>query len=204
MLYWLVSSNLMIMSSDECHCQDLTDGKSTLVQVMAWCRQATCHYLNQCWPRSPTPYGVTRPQRVNQQWLMSGVYSEGCCHIFVTGGTCWHVNNFFCHWTPNDTAVCSTKFQIDWVIEIGVMHGRDLNLGWCNSPTGRLDRSNICVSINVNTMNTCIGKSSIPVSILSCKSHPLSVMMNNRMAWQWAETLVEIRGTLADIRGTTK
>ena len=27
---------------------------------------------------------------------------------------------------------------------------------------------------------------------------------NNRMAWQWAETLVEIRGTLVDIRGTTK
>ena len=26
----------------------------------------------------------------------------------------------------------------------------------------------------------------------------------NRMAWQWAETLVEIRGTLADIRGTSK
>ena len=45
--------------------QDLTDDKSTLVQVMAWCRQATSHYLNQCWPRSPTPYGVTRPQWVN-------------------------------------------------------------------------------------------------------------------------------------------
>ena len=26
----------------------------------------------------------------------------------------------------------------------------------------------------------------------------------NRMAWQWTETLVEIRVTLADIRGTTK
>ena len=26
--------------------------KSTLVQVMAWCRQATCHYLSQCWTRS--------------------------------------------------------------------------------------------------------------------------------------------------------
>ena len=38
---------------------DLTDDKSTLVQVMAWYRQATSHYLNQCWPRSPTPYGVT-------------------------------------------------------------------------------------------------------------------------------------------------
>ena len=44
--------------------QKLTDGKSTLVEVMAWCCQATTHYLNQCWPRSPTPYGVTRPQWV--------------------------------------------------------------------------------------------------------------------------------------------
>ena len=28
--------------------EDLTDDKSTLVQVMAWCRQATSHYLKQC------------------------------------------------------------------------------------------------------------------------------------------------------------
>ena len=28
--------------------QYLTDDKSTLVQVMAWCRQATSHYLSQC------------------------------------------------------------------------------------------------------------------------------------------------------------
>ena len=45
--------------------QDFTDDKSTLVQVMAWCRQATSHYPNQCWLRSPTPYGVTRPQWVD-------------------------------------------------------------------------------------------------------------------------------------------
>ena len=45
---------------------DLTDDNSTLVQVMAWCRQATGHYLSQCWPRSMSPYGVTRPQWV--QW----------------------------------------------------------------------------------------------------------------------------------------
>ena len=43
---------------------DLADDKSTLVQVMAWCRQATSHYLNQCWLRSLSPYGVTRPQWV--------------------------------------------------------------------------------------------------------------------------------------------
>ena len=44
---------------------DLSDDKSTLVQVMAWCRQATSHYLSQCWPRSVSPYGVTRAQWVN-------------------------------------------------------------------------------------------------------------------------------------------
>ena len=44
--------------------QDLTDDKSTLIQVMAWCRQATSHYLSQCWPRSLSPYGIIRPQWV--------------------------------------------------------------------------------------------------------------------------------------------
>ena len=49
---------------------NLTDDKSTLVQVMAWCRQATSHYLSQCWPRSMSPNGVTRPQWVkcNTMW----------------------------------------------------------------------------------------------------------------------------------------
>ena len=46
--------------------QNLTDDKSTLVQVMAWCRQATSHNLTQCWPRSLTPYGITRPQWVKE------------------------------------------------------------------------------------------------------------------------------------------
>ena len=50
--------------------QDLTDDKSTLVQVMAWCRQAASHYLNQCRPISVSPYGTTRPQRVNVMSLM--------------------------------------------------------------------------------------------------------------------------------------
>ena len=44
---------------------DLTDDKSTLVQVMAWHRQATSHNLNQCRLRYWVPYGVTRPQCVN-------------------------------------------------------------------------------------------------------------------------------------------
>ena len=32
--------------------QHIIDYKSTLVQVMAWCCQATSHYLSQYWPRS--------------------------------------------------------------------------------------------------------------------------------------------------------
>ena len=44
---------------------DLTEGKSRLVQVMAWCPQATSHYLSQCWSRSISPNGAIRPQWVN-------------------------------------------------------------------------------------------------------------------------------------------
>ena len=43
---------------------DFINDQSTLVQVMVWCRQATSHYLSQCWPRSMSPYNVTRPQWV--------------------------------------------------------------------------------------------------------------------------------------------
>ena len=34
---------------------NLTDNKSKLVQVMAWCCQTTSHYLIQCWPRPMSP-----------------------------------------------------------------------------------------------------------------------------------------------------
>ena len=43
---------------------------------MAWCRQATSHYLNQCWPRSLPPYGVTRPQWVKGFHDIDGLVQE--------------------------------------------------------------------------------------------------------------------------------
>ena len=56
---------------------NLTDDKSTLVQVMAWCRQATSHYLSQCWTRSLSPYGVARPQWVNMlKWWISSLITS--------------------------------------------------------------------------------------------------------------------------------
>ena len=55
---------------------NLTDDKSTLLQVMAWCCQAASHYLNQCWLRSLTPYGVTRPQ-----WDQGFTVSIDLCQV---------------------------------------------------------------------------------------------------------------------------
>ena len=73
--------------------QHLTDNLSTLVQVMAWCRQATSHYLRQCWPtgRSLSPYDVTRPK-----WVKNHHYSllvrEYCNQAqSLHGIESWHV-----------------------------------------------------------------------------------------------------------------
>ena len=55
------------LASGECH-------KNLLVQVMTWCFQATSHYLSQCWPRSVSPYGATRPQwdkMITESWSLS-------------------------------------------------------------------------------------------------------------------------------------
>ena len=41
---------------------------SILVQVKAWCRQVTGHYLNQCCPRSVSLYVVIRPEYQSNIW----------------------------------------------------------------------------------------------------------------------------------------
>ena len=63
--------------------QDLTDDKSTLVQVMAWCRQATSPYLSQCWPRAMSPNGITRPQRVEGNFDVDGLVH---CQVISSQG----------------------------------------------------------------------------------------------------------------------
>ena len=60
---FVVITSMSISSAITCRwmMKDPTDEKSTLAQLMAWCRQATSHYLSQSWPRSKTmsPYDVT-------------------------------------------------------------------------------------------------------------------------------------------------
>ena len=68
---------------------DLTDDKSKLVQVMAWCHQAPSHYMSQCWPRSLSPIGVSRPQWVNL-YVLKG-FEKIWRHISMISITCQNV-----------------------------------------------------------------------------------------------------------------
>ena len=64
---------------------DLTDDKSTLVQVIAWCRQATSHYLSQWWLRSLSSYGVTRHQWVKRVAIrMDGILSVNTEFFYIS------------------------------------------------------------------------------------------------------------------------
>ena len=71
--------------------QNLTNQKSTLVQVMAWCHQATSHYLSQMWPISMSPYGVTSRQWVKSLWF---IFLERCLRcvleLYMSRVACQH------------------------------------------------------------------------------------------------------------------
>ena len=85
--------SLMKLPSDECHqtLQMISQHSSSLVHVMAWCRQATSHYLNQCWHRSVSPYGVIRPQldESTAGWQLKSPQSLSGRSIHLTLVTKW-------------------------------------------------------------------------------------------------------------------
>ena len=71
---WQFKSIIFKVSSHSSTCSEIarrwmprnhTNVESTLVQVMAWCRQTTSHYLSQCWPRSLLPYDIIQLQWFN-------------------------------------------------------------------------------------------------------------------------------------------
>ena len=72
---WSISSEITLIWMS----LDFTDDQSTLIEVMAWCRQATSHYLKQCWPRYLPPYAVTRPQWVNESIVQK--FHLYCCAL---------------------------------------------------------------------------------------------------------------------------
>ena len=66
------SSELFIelFHCNSCMPSDFSDDRSTLAQLMAWCRQATSHYLGQCWSISATPWDTTKIQWVKWYYWM--------------------------------------------------------------------------------------------------------------------------------------
>ena len=82
---------------------ELTDDKSALVQVMAWCYQATSHYLSQCWPRSLSPYRITRPQWVNIMRSRQNVcrFAEGIFKCISWNGNIWILNKISVKFAPS-------------------------------------------------------------------------------------------------------
>ena len=71
-----------------------------LVQVKAWCRQATGHYLSRCWLSSLTPYGVTTPQWVKVNYRF-------CFPVWVWGGA---VPNWYTQHAQRDSHVRCISF----------------------------------------------------------------------------------------------
>ena len=64
----VISNLILVIGAWDTSCEialrwmslDLTDDKSTLVQVMTWCHLTTSYYLRRCWPRSMSTNDVTR------------------------------------------------------------------------------------------------------------------------------------------------
>ena len=55
---------------------DLIYDMSTMLQEMAWCHQATCHYLSQCWPCSALPHSITKAMNIRQNGLVLSLNSS--------------------------------------------------------------------------------------------------------------------------------
>ena len=87
--------------------QDLTSDKSTLVQIMAWCCQATSHYLSQCWPRSLSPHHATMPQWIKQIIISLKVDYKNP-FIVWTNNNSFSVTPYATIFLPNDWRFFST------------------------------------------------------------------------------------------------
>ena len=70
--------------------QSPVDIMSTLVQVMAWCRQATSHYLNQCWPSSMCRHMASLGHNELTHYISSHPKTLGTVHNKISNqASCW-------------------------------------------------------------------------------------------------------------------
>ena len=95
---------------------DFTDDQSTLVQVKTWCRQATSHYLSQCWPRSLLPYGVTRPQWV-KGLALEVIFICCVCQWSYSTGCLWETGCIWFYEKPSFDMSIQSGFMIQPISE---------------------------------------------------------------------------------------
>ena len=86
MIYFL---SISYQTTLECMSEDLTRNKASLLQVMAWCLMAPGHYLNQCWPSSMTPYGITKPKWVDSLWPSDTIWHHISWSTLAQVIVCW-------------------------------------------------------------------------------------------------------------------
>ena len=102
--------------------QSQIDDTSTLAKVMAWCRQATSHYMSQFGPDS-----VTRPQRVNLLFF-------NCLNM-------WHRNiDALCHWYSEQHDHRNSDCFAQW---IGVSEKDHVILWWQESTQVWFDKHHL-------------------------------------------------------------
>ena len=91
---------------------DLTDDQSTLVLVMAWCRQATSHYLSQCWPRSRPHCVLSPPSKQTVIMYMKPRTSQGIYNTvnFIQNNHNWRPIAHPCGW--NMGVFCEFKVTV--------------------------------------------------------------------------------------------
>ena len=103
---------------------EFSDAQSTLVQEMAWCRQAASYYPSQCWPRFLSPSGVTRPQWVLNCWTPRGWWdrifhwpTHRAGLLFCNFLTCWHPSHITISFLFNSTFyLCIIIVILTWCI----------------------------------------------------------------------------------------
>ena len=115
---------------------------TTLVQVLTWCHQAASHLLNQCWPRSMSPYGVIRPQRVNfHKWheiTFNPWCLQGSSDQFLWWQTPpWHVYDLLIpQWSDSCRLEAQGNLSI-WLNPLNLSHEPD-KMAW------KLDQEDPC------------------------------------------------------------
>ena len=117
-------------------------GSTLLVQVMAWCPQATSYYLGQYWPRSLASYAVTK-----LQWLKLCLFTHFSKYIYSVSypmAKLFHCNSGYDH---NDDVIKWKLFPRYWPFVRGI-HQSPVNSPHKGQWRGTLMFSLICTWTN--------------------------------------------------------